>query len=81
MNPAQFCNHAVDALIDTARRLQRTSLAAASAAWHRVDVALVNDSPWIPLVNPTWEDIVSTRITGFERNLWLGPLFDQMRLR
>ncbi len=81
LNPAQFCSHAVDALIDTARRLQRTSVARAGAAWHRVDVALVNAAPWIPLVNPTWEDVVSTRVTGFERNLWLGPLFDQMRVR
>ena len=80
-NPAQFCSHAVDALIDTARRLQRTSVARAGAAWHRVDVALVHAAPWIPLVNPTWEDVVSTRVTGFERNLWLGPLFDQMRVR
>ena len=73
LNPAQFCSHAVDALIDTARRVQRTSVAAASADWHRADVALVNASPWIPLVNPTWEDVVSTRASGFRTQSVAGP--------
>jgi peptide/nickel transport system substrate-binding protein len=80
-NPAQFCDRTVDALMRTARTVQQTSLSKASAAWHRVDAAIVDAAPWIPLANPAYSDIVSSRLQGYARHLWLGPLFDQMRLR
>jgi YVTN family beta-propeller protein len=80
-NTAQFCDPHVDALMRTARTVQETSLAKASAAWHHVDAAVVDAAPWIPLVNPAYSDVVSGRVRGYERHLWLGPLFDQMRLR
>jgi peptide/nickel transport system substrate-binding protein len=79
-NTSQFCNSSVDALMRRARVLQRTSLSRAGVAWHRVDAAIVDAAPWIPLVNPAYADVVSDRLQGYARHLWLGPLFDQMRL-
>jgi peptide/nickel transport system substrate-binding protein len=81
VNTAQFCDRSIDALMRKARVAQQTSLSAASAVWHHVDRALVDAAPWIPLVTTTYIDAVSERVQGYRRHLWLGPLFDQIRLR
>lgn len=79
-NPAEFCDPSIDRLISQATQLQSSSRAAANDLWAQVDRRLVDAAPVIPLVNPSWVDVVSTRVHHYERSPVLGVLFDQMRV-
>jgi ABC-type transport system substrate-binding protein len=81
INPAGFCDRRFDRLLDQARRVESTSLAKATQLWAKADRMLTDKAPWIPLVTPTWVDVVSTRVRNYARSPVLGMLFDQMRLR
>lgn len=52
--------------------------AAANLTWAEVERRLVDSAPWIPLVNPTWADVVSPRVHNYQRSPLGGVLFDQM---
>jgi hypothetical protein len=62
------CDHQIDALIGTARRLEESSRRAAAAAWARVDRATVDEAAWLPLVNPRQLDFVSARVRNFQHH-------------
>jgi peptide/nickel transport system substrate-binding protein len=81
LNPAEFCDPALDRLMHQAEVAQATSLARADDLWARVDRRLVDAAPWIPLVNPFSVDVLSERVHNFKRTPTLGVLFDQMWLR
>src|SRR5262249_8446494 len=50
-NLSEFCNPAIDALIARALALQATNVHAANLVWARVDRAIVDQAPWVPLWN------------------------------
>ena len=77
-DPAQFCDPALDRLMDRAEAIQATSLAAANDLWAEVERRLLDAAPWVPLVNPLSVDVLSTRVHNFKRTPALGVLFDQM---
>jgi peptide/nickel transport system substrate-binding protein len=77
-NQAGFCDKSVDRDIATALHLDVTTPARAQKTWAAVDHRLVDLTPWIPLVNPTWVDVVSPRIHNYVRSTEVGPLYDQM---
>jgi peptide/nickel transport system substrate-binding protein len=77
-NPAEFCDPSLDRLMSQAEQLQATSLAQANELWAQVERRLVSAAPWIPLVNPSSLDVLSTRVHNFKRTPALGALFDQM---
>ena len=80
-NTAEFCNHSIDRLMNRAERAQSTSPATANDLWAQVDRRIVNAAPWIPLVNPSYVDVVSARVHNYQLNPVLGVLFDQMWVR
>jgi peptide/nickel transport system substrate-binding protein len=80
-NAAEFCDPSIDRLIHDAEHLESTSTTAASDAWAKVDRRIVDAAAWIPLVNPSWVDVVSTRVRHYERSVVLGMFFDQMWVR
>jgi ABC-type transport system substrate-binding protein len=80
-NTSGFCDPRFDKLLDEARTVEATSLAQATELWARADRILTDDAPWIPLVTPSWVDVISARVNNDERSPVLGMLFDQMRLR
>jgi peptide/nickel transport system substrate-binding protein len=73
-----FCDHQIDALIATARRLEESSRRAAAAAWARVDRATVDEAAWLPLVNPRQLDFVSARVRNFQHHPYWDILVDQL---
>jgi ABC-type transport system substrate-binding protein len=81
LNPSGYCSRATDRLIAQAKQAQASAPASANAVWARVDRSIVDASPWIPVVTPTWVDLVSKRIHNFTRNPVLGVIFDQMWVR
>jgi len=78
LNPSGFCDRATDGLITQAKQADGSSPASANALWARVDRSIVDAAPWIPLVTPTWVDVVSKRMHNYTRNPVLGVIFDQM---
>jgi peptide/nickel transport system substrate-binding protein len=80
-NVAQFCDPSIDRLMNKAKQLQSSSQAAANALWAQVDRRIVDAAPWIPLVNPSWTDVVSRRAHHYQRSPVLGFFFDQMWVR
>jgi peptide/nickel transport system substrate-binding protein len=62
-NYAAFNNATVDAGID---RINPLVGAARDRAWEALDIATMrNFAPWAPLNNPTWVDLISSRLTGY----------------
>jgi len=80
-NYSQFCDPAIDRMMGRALRLQSTDPPAAGDEWARVDRAVVNKAPWIPLFNPTRIDLVSRRVKNYQHNPEFGLLFDQLWVR
>jgi YVTN family beta-propeller protein len=81
LNPAGSCDHSIDRIMDQARQVESSSIAAANGLWEQADRRLVDEAPWIPLVTPTWVDVTSTRVHNYKRSPSLGMLYDQMWLR
>jgi peptide/nickel transport system substrate-binding protein len=62
-NYASFDNASVDKKINAYAPLLG---AARDKAWANLDVSTMrNFAPWAPLNNPTWVDLISSRITGY----------------
>jgi peptide/nickel transport system substrate-binding protein len=81
LNPAEFCDPSIDRLMDRAQKLQTSSPTAANDLWAQVDRRVVDAVPWIPLINPTWVDVLSKRVHNYQRSPYLGVFFDQMWVR
>jgi peptide/nickel transport system substrate-binding protein len=80
-NPSQFCDPSLDRLMNRALRVQSTSRVTADALWAQVDRQVSDAAPFIPLVNPSWVDVVSRRVHNYQRSPVLGLLYDQMWVR
>jgi peptide/nickel transport system substrate-binding protein len=62
-NYAAFNNASVDKAID---RIAPMVGAARDNAWEALDVSTMRTAaPWAPLLNPTWVDLISSRLTGY----------------
>ena len=80
-NHRWFCDPQVDTQIRRAEAVQAVDPRAGAALWARLDRELVDRAAWVPLVNPTAVDVVSTRISNYEHNPILGVVADQLVLR
>lgn len=81
LNTSEFCDPAEDKQTVRAEQLQSSSPDEANQLWAQIDKDIVNAAPWIALVNPSWVDVVSSRVHNYVRNSFLGVLFDQMWVR
>jgi peptide/nickel transport system substrate-binding protein len=62
-NYAAFNNASVNKGID---RITPMVGAARDAAWEALDISTMRSAtPWAPLLNPTWVDLISSRLTGY----------------
>jgi peptide/nickel transport system substrate-binding protein len=80
-NGAFYCNPAADQLMNKADSQQATDPAQAAATWAAVDRVVTSDAPWVTLANLNNVDFLSTRITNYQYNPFLGVLLDQLRIR
>src|SRR5262249_47076041 len=80
-NPAGFCDRQIDSQIARATALQTANAAAANRAWQRIDREIMQQAPWIPLVNPLGIDLVSERAGNYQRTPALGVLLDQLWIK
>jgi peptide/nickel transport system substrate-binding protein len=77
-NSTGFCDRDIDGWMDKATRLRSTDLARALGLWSKVDHALVDRAPWVPLGNADWVNLASERLGNYRSNPVWGPLVDQM---
>ena len=75
---ARFCDPRIDALIDRATQMQIDDPAAASALWAEVDRAIVDQAPYVWLVNPIAVEFVSERVGNYQYSQQWGSLLDQL---
>ena len=80
-NGAFYCNPAADRLMNQADSQQATDPAQAAATWAAVDRTVTSDAPWVTLANLNNVDFLSTRVTNYQYNPFLGVLLDQLRIR
>jgi YVTN family beta-propeller protein len=76
-----FCDARIDAMIDHALEVQATDAAAAGALWAEIDRAIVNQAPFLWLVNPIAIDFVSERVGNYQRSLQWDALLNQLWVR
>jgi len=77
-NRAQFCDRRIEATIRTALDLQLSDPQAASDLWTEIDRQIVNEAPWLPLVNLKTVDFVSDRVGNYQFHPQWGILLDQL---
>jgi YVTN family beta-propeller protein len=80
-NGADYCNPAADQLMNQADSQQATDPAQAAVTWAAVDRIVTSDAPWVTLANLNNIDFLSTRVTSYQYNPFLGVLLDQLQIR
>ena len=80
-NGAFYCNPAADQLMNQADSQQATDPAQAAPTWAAVDRIVTSDAPWVTLANLNNIDFLSTRVTNYQYDPFLGVLLDQLRIR
>jgi peptide/nickel transport system substrate-binding protein len=81
MNGAQFCSPAIDRMMRAAASAQATDAARADRLWTRVDHALVDAAPWLPLYNRSIVALTGERVGGYRYHPMRGILIDQLWVR
>ncbi len=81
-NAAGFCDPRVDRQIKRALALEASDPQAADVLWQRVDKAVVDQAPVIPLDNQKAVDVVSKRVGNYQYSgNGFGVLIDQLWVR
>ena len=80
-NASEFCDPRVDRQIEQALAAQATNPDAARGLWERVDRQIVDQAPWVPLVNPKQFDVLSKRVGNYQYSPAMGMLIDQLWVR
>ena len=78
---AGFCDPQIDAMIDRATQMQLDDPAAAGALWAEVDRAIVDQAPYVWLVNPIDVEFVSERVGNYQYNTEWYELLNQLWVR
>jgi YVTN family beta-propeller protein len=76
-----FCDPQVDAMIERAVQLQFTNPAASGRLWAAIDRAIVDQAPYVWLVNPVAVEFASERVGNYQWNLQWGGLLNQVWVR
>jgi YVTN family beta-propeller protein len=81
-NAAEFCDSRVDRVIRQALSEQAANPAAPRALWERLDRQVVDQAPWVPLVNPKGIDVLAKRVGNYQYSpAGFGMLLDQLWVR
>jgi YVTN family beta-propeller protein len=78
---AGFCDPRIDAMIDRATQLQLGDPAAAGHLWTKIDRAIVDQAPYVWLMNPIAVEFVSERVGNYQYSQQWGSLLDQLWVR
>jgi peptide/nickel transport system substrate-binding protein len=78
VNVSHFCDPRLDAAMERASELQLTDPASAAAMWAEIDHDIVDQAPYVPLVNSVTLGLVSSRVENFQFNPQWGVLLDQL---
>jgi peptide/nickel transport system substrate-binding protein len=76
-NLSHFCDRGIDAAIDRAQ----AAGPAAGAAWQRIERRIAESSPVVPLLNPRWVVVTSSRAGNVQFHPLIGTLLDQVWVR
>jgi peptide/nickel transport system substrate-binding protein len=76
-----FCDPRIDAMIDRATQMQLDDPAAAGHLWAEIDRAIVDQAPYVWLVNGIAVEFVSERAGNYQYSQQWGSLLDQMWVR
>jgi len=80
-NYAQYCDPRIDKLAAQAQAEQLADPATARTLWSRVDRAVTDQAPWVPVFNDSWIVFVAARVGNCQVHATYGPLLDQMWVR
>jgi YVTN family beta-propeller protein len=80
-NGSFFCDPAADRLMNQADNEQATDPQQAATTWTKADRAVTYAAPWVILANLNNIDFLSTRVTNYQYNPFLGVLLDQLQIR
>ncbi len=78
---SEFCDRGIEADIQRALTLQTTDPYLANQLWARIDRAIVDRAPVVPLFTLKELDIVSRRVGNYQYNPQWGVLIDQLWVR
>ena len=73
-----FCDPRIDRMVDRALEMQTEDPAAAGALWAEIDHAMVDQAPYLWLVNPIAVDFVSERVGNYQFSLSWNVLLNQL---
>lgn len=76
-----FCDPAIDAMVEHALEVQADDPAAAGGLWAEIDRSIVDQAPYVWLVNGNGIDVVADRVGNYQRNPQWGPLLSQLWVR
>jgi peptide/nickel transport system substrate-binding protein len=77
-NITGFCDPAIDERMARAERLQITAPAKAGDEWSSIEHDVMDQAPWVPLVDRNWANLTSPKLGNFQVSPQYGPLVDQM---
>jgi YVTN family beta-propeller protein len=75
---SRFCDPRIDAMIDRASLMQLEDPVAAGKLWSEIDRAIVDQAPYVWLVNPTAVEFVSERVGNYQQSPQWGMLLNQL---
>jgi peptide/nickel transport system substrate-binding protein len=76
-----FCDPRIEAMIDRAVMMQADDPVAAGALWAEIDRAIVDQAPFLWLVNPIAVEFVSERVGNYQWSLQWASLLNQLWVR
>ena len=76
-----FCDPRIDAMIDRAIEIQLEDPAAAGALWAEIDREVVDQAPYLWLLNPQQAWFVSERVGNYQQSSQWGVLLNQLWVR
>lgn len=76
-----FCNERIEKEIQGARTLPTTDPYTANRFWAKIDHAIVDRAPVVPLITHKSLDFVSERVGNYESDPFSGLLLDQLWVR
>jgi peptide/nickel transport system substrate-binding protein len=79
--PTGFSNKTIERQIETARHLQQTDPSAANELWGRIERAIVDQAPIVPMYNARSVVLVSGRIGNYQYHPLWYTLLDQLWVR
>ena len=80
-NWSEFCDHRVDAQINSALAAETTKSPNTAALWARADRTATDQAPAVPLTTTTDIHLVSARVGNYQYSFQLGVLLDQLWVR